>query len=277
MSATTRGSTTVDHVEEYAAAAGRFATSVAWSDLHAPVVSCPGWSTYDLVVHLGNVHAWAATIVETGHAAASQHDEPRSRRPRVVHDWYVGKAEDLYAVLRNTPLDAPCWNFVFGSGVAAFWSRRQLHETTIHRVDLDVAAGRTTETSPAVAADGVGEVLDVMLARMHHRGYPADLVEPLAVTATDTGDTWVVSPQPHPTSVPRVPAQPFGTAGETVPSPPPSVEHRRTSAAAVPDRVESPADVLHRLLWHRPVDPDAVLLAGDEARVRAFLDSRLTP
>ena len=265
MSAAIRGSTAIDHVEEYAAAAGRFASAVAWSDLHARVVSCPGWSTYDLVVHLGNVHAWAATIVETGVAAPTQDDEPASRRPRVVRDWYVGKAEDLYAVLRHTPLDAPCWNFVFGRGVAGFWSRRQLHETTMHQVDLDLAAGRPLELSHEVAADGVGEVLDVLLARMHHRGHPADLMRPLAVTATDTGDTWVVSPQPLPT--PTVP----------VPSLPPSVEHRRSPAPGVPDRVEAPADVLYRLLWHRPVDPDAVHLAGDEARVRAFLESRLTP
>ena len=104
-----------------------------------PVAGCPGWSAYDLVVHLGNVHAWAATIVETGRERREQNDEPRSSHegPGRWRSGTRGKAEDLYEVLRHSPPERPCWNFVFGAGVAAFWSRRQLHETTIHQVDLD--------------------------------------------------------------------------------------------------------------------------------------------
>jgi hypothetical protein len=61
------GTTTqLDYVEQYVAAAERFAVAVASTDLHARVPACPDWTAYDLVCHLGNVHAWAATIVETG-------------------------------------------------------------------------------------------------------------------------------------------------------------------------------------------------------------------
>jgi uncharacterized protein (TIGR03083 family) len=270
-------STTVDFVEEYAAAAERLAVAVTWSDLRAPVPHCPGWTTYDLVVHVGNVHAWAATIVETGRSAAEQNDEPASAKPRVVSAWYVGKAEDLYAVLRSADPDAPCWNFAFGEGSTRFWPRRQLHETTVHQVDLDAAAGRTTQIAPAVARDGVDEVLRVFLHRMHTRGHAARLERPLALAATDTGDTWTVSPRPRPEASP-VPAQPG--PGGMVPLPSPVVEHRRSSvpAGGVADRVEAPADVLYRLLWKR-ADPDAdgVRILGDATRVRAFLGSRLVP
>ncbi len=278
MNAAVGQSTTVDFVEEYAAAAERLAVAVAWSDLRAPVPSCPGWSAYDLVVHLGNVHAWAATIVETGQAAAEQNDEPASAKGRAVSAWYVGKAEDLFAVLRSADLDAPCWNFAFGSGTARFWPRRQLHETTIHQVDLDASARRTTELAPAVCRDGVDEVLRVFLHRMHTRGYAARLERPLALTATDTGDTWTVSPRPRPDPAPLVPAQ-AGPAG-TVPPPTPLVEHRRTTAPSpeVEDRVEAPADVLYRLVWKRlDADAEGVRIVGDDARVRAFLGSRLVP
>jgi uncharacterized protein (TIGR03083 family) len=278
VSAVIRQPTTVDFVEEYAAAAERFAVAVAWSDLRAPVSGCPGWTVRDLVVHLGNVHAWAATIVETGRAAAEQNDEPSSAKPRSVSAWYAGKAEDLYEVLRSADPDAPCWNFAFGTGTMRFWPRRQVHETTIHQVDLDRTLGRSTDIVPAVARDGVDEVLRVMLHRMHTRGHPAELTEPVAVTATDTGDTWVVSPRPRETSSAMVPAQPVGTRAETVPALPPTVEHRRSGGTAVGDRVEAPADVLFRLLWKRlDVDEADVRLAGDEDRVRAFLDSRLVP
>jgi uncharacterized protein (TIGR03083 family) len=277
VNAVVRPSTTVDFVEEFAAAAERLAVAVAWADLRAPVVGCPGWTTYDLVVHVGNVHAWAATIVETGQAAAEQNDEPAHARPRTVSAWYAGKAEDLHEVLKAADPAAPCWNFVFGGGRTAFWPRRQVHETTIHQVDLDRTLGRTTEIAPAVARDGVDEVLRVFLHRMHTRGHPARLEAPVALTATDTGDTWVVAPQPRSSSTPMVPAQVMGTASETVPDLAPSIEHR-TSPGATPDRVEAPAEVLYRLLWKRlDLEQADVELAGDEDRVRAFLGSRLVP
>jgi uncharacterized protein (TIGR03083 family) len=281
VNAVLRSSTTVDFVEEYAAAAGRLASTVAWSDLRAPVVGCPDWTAYDLVVHLGNVHAWAATIVETGRAAAEQNDEPPHARPRSVSEWYVGKAEDLYEVLRTADPAAPCWNFAFGAGPTAFWPRRQLHETNIHLVDLERTLGRATEIAPSVARDGVDEVLRVFLHRMHTRGHAADLSGPVALSATDTGDTWVVAPQPRSSSTPRLPAQAVGTASESVQALVPSIEHGRSPAVAG-DRVEAPADVLYRLLWKRLSLDDAeadadVRLVGDEDRVRAFLDSRLVP
>lgn len=278
VSAATHLSTSVDFVEQFAVAAERFAVAVAWSDLRARVPACPAWSTYDLVVHLGNVHAWAATIVETGRSAVEQNDEPAHARPRTVSAWYAAKAEDLYQVLRAVDPGAPCWNFAFGAGTAAFWPRRQLHETTIHHLDLEQTFGRETPVDTAVARDGVDEVLRVFLHRMHQRGHAAQLEQPLALTATDTGDTWVVAPQPRSGSSPMVPAQAVGTAAETVPTLPPSVEHRTSAVAHVVDRVEAPADVLYRLLWKRLALDDAdVRIAGDDARVRGFLTSRLVP
>jgi uncharacterized protein (TIGR03083 family) len=263
-------------IEAFAAAADRFATSVLWSDLRAPVDSCPGWSSYDLVVHLGNIHAWAATIVETGLEAVEQNDEPRiATKAKVVGEWYRGKAEDLYEVLRQTSPDSPAWNFVHGSGEASFWSRRQLHETTIHQVDLDLTRDRVTEIDPDVSVDGIAEVLTEMLHRMHQRGHPTALDEPIALVAADTGDTWVVSPRSPSSQV--VPLQPVSATDDAVLSLPPSVEHRRDGSVSTGNLVEAPSGVLYRLLWQRPVNHQELHLAGDQGRVRAFLRSRLTP
>ena len=251
-------STSLDYVEEYAAAADRFAAAVAESDMRVPVPSCPGWSTYDLVVHLGNVHAWAATIVETGQRAAEQNDKPRAARARSASRWYAGKAEDLREVLREVPPDQPCWNFAFGVGVAAFWSRRQLHETTMHQIDLDLTRRRETALSPHLCADGVGEALMVFLHRMHARGFVARLDEPLALTASDIGGTWVVTP---------------GLNGGS-----PSARPVTSVPQSVRDRVEGPAEVLYRMLWKRaPVDDPELEIIGDRARVLTFLGSRLVP
>jgi uncharacterized protein (TIGR03083 family) len=276
-------SSRLDHVDLYLAAADRFAAAVLGVDLRAPVASCPGWSTYDLVCHLGNVHSWAATIVETRVAAPEQNDEPRSRRPRAVAEWYAGKAEDLYRVLRAADPDVPCWNFAYGEGPTGFWSRRQLHETTIHLLDLLP----DTDLDPLVCADGVDEVLGVFLRRMHERGHPAALTAPLCLVATDVDRAWTVMPRVEQPGGIGVPQQPRGSAAETAPlagppagpagppaGPPLVVERRHPSA----DRVEAPAEVLYRLLWKRlPLDHPAVRRTGDVARVQAFLLSRLVP
>lgn len=269
--------TRLDFVERYAAAAERFAVAVASTPMDAPVPACPAWTTYDLVCHLGNVHAWAATIVETGRRAVDQNDEPRSHRPRVVSEWYAGKAEDLYEVLRAADPDRPCWNFAFDTGGAGFWQRRQTHETTVHTVDLLAARGRTADVDAELAADGIDEVLTVFLHRMHHRGHPAALSAPLCLVATDVDRAWTVSPRavlPDPTA--GVPAQPRGSTSESAPAlieGPPRVVDRRHPGA---DQLAAPAAVLYRVLWRRGAREE-LTLSGDETRIQAFLDSRLVP
>lgn len=249
-------------MEAYAAAVERFAMTVGWADLRTPVAGCPGWSVYDVVVHLGNVHAWAATIVETGERAFEHNDEPPSTRARSVSEWYFAKAEDLYQVLRQTPPQKPCWNFVFGSGASEFWQRRQLHETTMHQVDLDLAAGRDVDISATIAADGVDELLGVMLPRMSNRGYPSALTAPLQLFAADTGDRWLITPRSGPQPLPPQVSHWMGAAED---------------AEDAEDGIAAPAGVLYQALWHRRVDPAALRISGDESRVRAFLKSPLTP
>ncbi len=262
--------TSLDFVQEFAAAADRFAVAVGWSELHAEVPSCPGWTVRDVVVHLGNVHAWAATVVETASRAEQLNDEPRGSRPRSFREWYVAKAEDLYQVLRQCPPQTPCWNFAFDGGVAEFWQRRQVHETTIHRVDLDEAAGRDSELSPQVAADGVDEVLSVLLRRMHRRGQPVPLDGPVQVTASDTGDSWLVTPAR------RLDSGLSGVAAAVVPPPPTLQRVAASDEPAAAGRVEGSAADLYRRLWHRRA-AEELRISGDEALVRAFLGSRLTP
>jgi uncharacterized protein (TIGR03083 family) len=274
-------STRIDFVEHYVAAAERFAVAVASTDLSAPIPSCPGWSAYDLVCHLGNVHAWAATIVETGRRAVGQNDEPSSSKPRVVSEWYAGKAEDLYEVLRSAAPDAPCWNFAFDIGGAGFWQRRQLHETTVHTVDLLGAAGAVPEIDAVIdaeiAADGVDEVLTVFLHRMHHRGHPAALSAPVSLVATDVGRAWTVTPRAvvaDPSAA--VPAQPRGSSSEAAPAlieGPPRVVERRHPAA---DQVSASAERLYRVLWKRAPTSE-LTMSGDLGRIEAFLGSRLVP
>lgn len=176
-----------------AAAAERFAAALAQADPDAAVPACPGWTVTDLVTHLGNVHTWAAAIV----MSASPVEAPDGRPgDTALDEWYAARAVHLVGVLADADPDAACWNFAGVHETAGFWSRRQLHETLMHLVDLDQAHGRPTPLEPATCADGVTETLEVFVPRLHARGHVADLVEPVSFRATDTGDAWTLHPDP---------------------------------------------------------------------------------
>jgi len=250
--------TTPDFLPAFRDAAGRFAAAVADTNARDRVPACPGWSTYDLVVHLGNTHAWAATIVETGNAAAEQNDEPPARKPRSMSEWYDAKAEDLYRVLQAADPTALCWNFTGRDQAPKFWARRQTHETLVHLVDLDQAAGRTTLLPAELCADGIAEVLSVMMPRMYQRGRQVELRAPLTLRTTDGSQSWTLLP--HGDRPPAVrPGPVVGTEPGT-------------------DLVEGTADALLCLLWGR-LDPDdpRVSCAGDAERIGAFFGSSVTP
>ncbi len=250
--------TGLDFIAEFRNAAQQFAAAVAETSPRSPVPGCPDWSTYDVVAHLGNTHAWAATIVETGRAAEKLNDQPDSRRARAMSAWYAAKAEDLYRVLQAADPTADCWNFTGRDLNPRFWSRRQTHETLVHLVDVVQAAGRTAQLPERVCADGVAEVLSVMMPRSYQRGYRVELTAPLCLRTPDGEHSWTLLPHGD-----RPPA--------VRPGPPEGVEPGT-------DLVEGTAATLLCLLWRRlaPDDP-TVSCVGDTDRIGAFFTSPVTP
>ncbi|MEG9226904.1 maleylpyruvate isomerase family mycothiol-dependent enzyme [Aeromicrobium sp. Sec7.5] len=186
----------MDHVLELATAMQRYAevADAAFGD--EPVPSCPGWTIDDLTGHLGTVHRWAASILLSGQRI----DEPRGVRvtePRA--DWYARTAAALLEVVRAVPADEPTPNSARVHETAAYWPRRQMHETTIHVIDAGLALGLGADGTPIsaeLAADGVDELLGVMLPRMTARGQRPHLEGRVRVVATDTGRSWVVGESP---------------------------------------------------------------------------------
>ena len=268
-------------IEAYVDASTRFAQAVRRGDLSAAVPACPGWSTYDVIVHLGNYHGWAATIVETGQRVPAHDDAPESKVAAEVADWYAGKAEDLAAVLRGVSPQTRCWNFTGTRLTGAFWARRQLHETTLHLVDLDQAAGRPSDLSPVLCADGVDEVLTTMLPLMRSRGRVAPLATPLIFRAVDHAMAWTLRADgdesaPAVARLKGLAALKSGGLGLFA-----------VDASDAPNAVNGPAGLLWQLLWRRtgrsPEDGSPVLTHpelsydGDTKAIHAFLESQLTP
>ncbi len=259
------GAVSVDHLAACAGAAVAVVAAIRSCNMSARVPACPDWTAYDVVVHLGNVHGWAATIVETGEQAPAQDDAPASRRSGAVARWYAAKAEDLLQVLRAACPEEPCWTFSEGHRTRGFWSRRQAHETFVHLTDLLQATGRGPQvpeplTAP-LAADGVAEVLEVFMPRMHARGRRADISAPVVLAATDTGDRWLVEPP---------------ATDEDPPSAQRLAQEEPSDGGL--DTVSAPAADLMLLLWQRlPADAATIHLDGERDRLLAFLASPLTP
>lgn len=137
------------------------------ADLSVPVASCPGWNVHELVVHLGTANWWGGANVREanpegrarGMREVMESAPPASAGADALARWYA----DLVVVANKTytdaDLDAPAWTFA-GPGRADYWLRRQLHETAIHRWDLENALRGPASTTPLmddVALDGLDE------------------------------------------------------------------------------------------------------------------------
>lgn len=131
-------------------------------DLRSPVPVCPGWLLEDVPIHLGRVYSLVATIVSGDPSLPPDRERLPQRRPdESAAVWMKRQFEVLLALLSDAPPDGLAWNFVEGPcAPASFWWRRQVHETTIHRVDVELAAGlEVSETESEIAADGIEDFL----------------------------------------------------------------------------------------------------------------------
>ena len=122
------------------------------------VPSCPEWSVHDLAEHLGHVHRWAEHLVRVRATARIPSSEMDFDRGPVSTPWIRSGGASLLVTLRNGNPDEPMWAWGADQHLR-FWSRRQLHETFVHRIDLELAVGRTPVVDPLVASDAIDEFL----------------------------------------------------------------------------------------------------------------------
>ena len=127
-------------------------------DHAASVTTCPGWTVENVAEHLGLIHRWATTLVERRAPARISFEELGLTSAVATPRWIADGGRDLVATLRACDPDAAMW--AWGPDQhARFWSRRQLHETLVHRMDVELAVGRTPRAAPALAIDAIDEFL----------------------------------------------------------------------------------------------------------------------
>ncbi len=162
---------------------------VAARDAAAPVPSCPGWTVGDLLLHVAAVYLHKVEAIRHNARPTPWPPDFSGRDPLKLY----GEARSaLIAELGRRGPDEPAWTFWPDDQTCAFWFRRMAHETVVHRVDAELAAGEVTPVDPELAADGVNEVLRVMLCGPWWAD--GDTAEPVdAAVRLSTGDrSWTV-------------------------------------------------------------------------------------
>lgn len=180
----------VDTYRAVLAADSQTVADLAVGRLDRPVPTCPGWSVADLLAHLGGVYSWAAAAVLGG----GEHPVGRAPAPddpaRRV-GWFLDRRGQLLDALCAVGADAPCWSFA-GPDTTGWWWRRQVHETAVHRYDVQLAAGEPGSVDPAVATDGIDELLSVFVPGFRSYRIVPGLVGTLHFHCDDTDGEWTI-------------------------------------------------------------------------------------
>lgn len=170
------------------------ATAANEVGLDAPVPTCPDWTVEQLVTHVGRVMRLVGKVVETGGPFDAASLPPPPGGPLVVQWFEEMTGATVAALAAKDPNDA-LWNWANQAPVVAFWYRRMAHEVAIHGVDAGVAAGRIPTIEPTLAADGIDELLTVILpAKLQAGATDLSGLGTLHIHCTDTQGEWLLQP-----------------------------------------------------------------------------------
>lgn len=156
----------MDIANEFIAENASFAEILCDADLSTPVPTCPEWTLDQLMRHVGRGDRWCTQIVSSGEfvdpRTVSDGKPPPDRDGQIA--WLREGPGALLDSVARTGADTQVWTFL-GPRPAHWWIRRRLHETAVHRADAALALDVDFDIAPAVAADGVGEYLERVVAR----------------------------------------------------------------------------------------------------------------
>lgn len=180
---------TEEHVARLRLEGTRLGEVAAATPFAAAVPGCPGWDLEALLAHLGYVHRWAAAIVRERLEIRPHRDFAGPSDREGLLAWYHEGHQELLAALSGSSPEEHYWTWGPAPNPQAFWARRQAHETAIHRLDVEQAAGIPTTFPPAAAADGIDEWLSLASRRCR---VPDGAGRRLHLKTTDTDGEWQV-------------------------------------------------------------------------------------
>jgi len=172
----------------------RFANLLSDAPMHSAIPACPGWSVGDLALHLGTVHRWAEHLVRVRAPARIPSAEMNLNTGPADEKWIRTGGAALVSTLRTTDPATAMWAWGVDQR-AAFWSRRQLHETFVHRTDLEQALGIDPTVETATAEDAVDEFLVNLATAAYFSPKVKQLRgdgQRLAFVASDADRSWTI-------------------------------------------------------------------------------------
>jgi uncharacterized protein (TIGR03083 family) len=210
----------------------------------APIAGCPDWDVDKLVVHVGRIHRWVTAAIDAGG------DNPGKLPPgpddlASLPEWLVAGADTLCDRLGALDPSATVWNFAGAPPTPEFWRRRQALETTVHRWDGEAAVGAAAPIDPALAVEGIDEILTVFAPLRLAGAAPLELGGSLHLHTTDAEGEWTIT-------------APGGVL---------EVDHGHAKGDAA---IRGPASELYLMLWRR-ISPAGLERFGDDAVLDRWL------
>ncbi len=150
------------------------AVVAATPGLDAQVPTCPGWTLFDLVKHLGGGDRFWAAIVGAGPADAPPAEAVAARAALEVPQereallaWLAASTQLLLGALREAGPESGCWTWWPASQspqTAGGTARHRVQETAVHTYDAQLAGGAPQPLPVELALDGVEEFLFTVCA-----------------------------------------------------------------------------------------------------------------
>jgi uncharacterized protein (TIGR03083 family) len=155
-------------------------------DMDAHVPTCPEWNVGKLVTHTGSHHRWVGNAVRGGGKAPEDPARPGLRGAELL-EWFRKGWGELAELLDASDDETPAWSWS-GDNRIGFWRRRTALETLVHRWDAENATGATSPLDPELSADGIDEMLFVMMPQGNEL-YPGESAV-VSLHTTDHDRSW---------------------------------------------------------------------------------------
>ena len=245
----------------------RFLGVLHGSELSRPVPTCPEWTAADLLWHLGEVQwFWGSVVRDRLRTVDGLVPPDRPDSDHGLVQFFEEQSARLLLALTDADPAEEVYMWAEDKTVG-YVRRRQAHEALVHRLDAELTTGQLTPVDPALATDGLLEVLDVMYGGSTPWGTFTPQGPSLRVVAEETGLV-----------VPVVLGRFTGTdpeSGEAVDDAELSVRAADPDAepAAV---VRGRAEDLDAWAWHRR-DDAALTVEGDRSAYDRLLEVLAAP
>lgn len=164
----------------------------AANDPMTPVPTCGDWRLADLTWHLTEVQDFWAHVISRRPEGPETYDRPVRSVDEALPARLAETTGRLLAALEHAPIDEYAWSWSSDHTVG-FTVRRQSHEALVHHIDGLLAVGQPVPTvPPELAADGVDEIVDIMLCDLPKWATFTPHGKVITLVTTDTGDAWTV-------------------------------------------------------------------------------------